>query len=619
MHTRKLAAMTALGLASVAGAQVASPPASTPPDATSPAAAAATPDIRSFRVANMPLIAGPLDLTQASDPIWIKGPKPAANTIAKLTLRAVESVVVDADVGQGAGKPIVLSMTLLGEEGREATAAALRGDKVYCGAGVGTGLGTGAGRILCLADRDGDRRFEAKLAGLGEVGNDPAQVAIVGAPEPLPAPVAYRAARADEVPAYPVVYSNCAKDHDRPRFNFMTAGDGPAINLEDLLRGGGGDPRSTQLISEMMSRMMAGRGAACQAADGMPATDPGYPAGLAKGSVVAQLGELVIAVAPKEQGAGVRLVRMTDAQALYRLNGAGVVPLSAMPTSKQNALGVTQKFNRPVIMTAGNVVVNEGVRKAGDTVLTTGFAHGYTGVLTRETTIRTLLSKRSLPAGTLVYGVPMSSSTVMTVNGIPRGPTTRGPTTADNVRLVWCVPVQEAEPVARPGARPAKPTTPGARWSATCLPTQGGERHTILKGQSPAFEVSSLRYDAGTSTNEGPAPVQENAAVVGPNAFGGPLTYRFRIAELTDSMIRVDQDTMVGDTAVFTRVHTIPRTGGEESGMSFAGGMIVFSGAGTDGVTVTRRLPFATGREVELRSGIVRKDAAVAAVPTPGT
>ena len=45
---------------------------------------------------------------------------------------------------------------------------------------------------------------------------------------------------------------------------------------------------------------------------------------------------------------------------------------------------------------------------AGDTILTAPFKHGYMGVLTEDTVIRTLFSKRSLPKGTLLYGVPMS-------------------------------------------------------------------------------------------------------------------------------------------------------------------------------------------------------------------
>lgn len=586
MGYRIFAAGAALGLATVAAAQV---PVGAPPE----------PGVRDLRVANMPLIAGPLDLAQPSDPIWIKGPQPTANTIARLTLRPLEAVVVDADMGQGLGKPLILSLTLVGEAGRDATAAAPTGDKVYCAAGVGA---KDAGRILCLADRDGDRRFDARMSGLGEVGGAPEQVAVVGPYEALPAPVAYRVARTGEAPTFPVIYRNCAKDHDRPRYSFAAEAKAPPVDLAEMLRAN--DPRNAQMMSEIMNRTMVGRGAPCQAADGMPATDPAYPRDVPKGSVVAQLGELVIAVAPKERGAGVRLVGLADPQLLYRLNGIAVVPLSSGATAKQNALGISQKFDRPVIMTAGSADVRTGLRRVGDVVLTTSFAHGYTGVLTQDTTIRTLLSKRSLPKGTLLYGVPMSSRTVMTINGVPRGPTNSGPTTADDVRLVWCVPVQEAD---------AKTGVPQGKWTATCLPTQGGTRHTILKGQLPAFEVASLRYDAGTSTNDGPAPVEERAGSVGASAFGGPLTYRFTMTALSADAITITQDTMVGDTAVFSRVHRVPRAAGNDSGLSFADGMVAFSGSGADGVTVTQQKPFAAGKDLDVRFGVLRKDAAAAA------
>lgn len=550
-------------------------------------------DVHALKAAHVPLVALPLDTGQRSANLWVKGERPKDNVLARVRLAPVRAVVVEEDLGQGAGKPLVLGLALSGAAGGLVTIADLakRADeRLYCADGVGPRF---AGKLLCLQDGDGDGRFERSLPGTAESGVDYAQLALLGKPETLDRPIAYRAARAEEVPVVDTVYSNCGKDHDRPRYALSVDRKEAALDLRALLEMG---PITPEALAGMnpaqlarIAAMLEGRsgGGACLAGEKMTAGDPLYPAGPASGAIAARLGELVIAVGPKDEGAPVRLVGLSEPERLYRLDGGAVLPLADAVTTKQNALAVSQKFDKPVLMTAGDAAVFEGERGIGDTVLETGFSHGYMGVLTQDTKIRTLLSSRSLPQGTVLYGVPMSSQLVTTINGIPQGGGFRmREPSADEVRLVWCVPVEDE-----------------GKWSATCLPNEADRRYTLLKGQRPAFEVTGLRYDAGTSTNDGKVPVVEQAGTL-----GKPLRYRFAIKAISDAEIMLVQETLFGDAVVHSRDHAVPRMKGMASGLSLGGGMIRFAAAdGADGkIMVTEAKPFRAGSDARVTLGIVR-------------
>lgn len=571
--------LAALGYAMATGAQ-----------APAPESGGARPGIHDLRPAFVPLVALPLDMGQASDPIWAAGEKPARNVIARLTLKPVEAAVVDADVGQGAGKSLDLVRAIADDPVQYETLTDLprRKARIFCTAGAA--IPAAGKRIFCLVDADADGRFEGKAYGLGEVGDQPEQLSVLGKTEPFPAPVPYRGAEPAEMK---VAFTNCAKDHDRPRYMFSLAPPGgQQPTLADLALGGTTAPsgaNAAQLRSELYLYSL--RSGACAVAERVREGEPLHPGGLPKGAAVARLGELVIQLGPKDAGAPVKLLGLREPRRLYRLDRGQVLLLSESSTQQQRALALGQKFDKPVVITAGQIKPEEGPKGVGDVVLTAGFQHGYMGVLTQETKIRTLLSSRSLPAGTVLYGVPMSSRRVRTFNGIPIGGGfgSAGIAEADDVHLTWCVPVEEE-----------------AKWTATCLPSQESDRYTLLKGQTPAFEVRSLSYAAGTTTNQGAVPV---ALKVGD--FGKPLSYRFRIKQITGTMLTLTRETLFGDSVVFTRDETVMRAKGETSGLLFSDGIMSFAeveGA-PDKLLVRVEEPFKLGEATDIRSGVLDAEA----------
>lgn len=565
---RKVFSLLALMLAGPALGQA--PTTAPPAPQADTAAPEAAPDfdVMNLRAAAVPMAAAPLDMAQSSDPIWMRGDRPARSLIAALTLRPVEAAVIEQDIGQGPGRTLVLSLAVTGAPGAlvsRTSLAAFGGERFYCGPGAGPRF---EGRIMCLADRNRDGRFEAGAFGLGETVPDWRQLSMIDRVEPLPAPIPYRAAHADELPAVTVDYTNCARDHDRPRYTLAVRSDGPPLTLEELLRANPEtlrtDPELARRVLEQLAQRAPG-GAGCETGEPVARGEALHPATLASGAVVARLGELVIAVGPRDEGAAVRLLGLRNPDRLYRITGIAVTPLSQGVTMRQGELATAQRFNRPVLMLAAEPEVREGPARAGDVIARAEIRHGYMGVLTQDTVIRTLLSRRSLAAGTTLYGIPMSTSRIMTRNGIPIGGTLPGAGAGGGVHLTWCVPVEDE----------------GA-WTATCLPQQDG-RYTILRGQRPAFEVRSMRYDAGTSTNEGDVPVAEREG-----GFGEPLRYAFTLRAVAADALTIAQDTLFGDRVVSSREHRVPRRPGRPGILRFADGALTLS-EGPDGTIAVRR------------------------------
>ncbi|HEX8256770.1 MAG TPA: hypothetical protein VF589_03990, partial [Allosphingosinicella sp.] len=150
-----IASAAALALASAAPAQ---------PGGSAETAA----KMHEFRAANVPLVAQPLDLSQKSDPIWVKGERPPGNVIARLALKPVEAIVVAEDVGQGSGQALLAALALAGAAGAYSRTADLQGareQRIYCGA-----TPAGTFKILCLQDQDGDGRLDHAMPGAAEAG-----------------------------------------------------------------------------------------------------------------------------------------------------------------------------------------------------------------------------------------------------------------------------------------------------------------------------------------------------------------------------------------------------------------------------------------------------------------
>ncbi|HEX8258427.1 MAG TPA: hypothetical protein VF589_12425, partial [Allosphingosinicella sp.] len=377
-----------------------------------------------------------------------------------------------------------------------------------------------------------------------------------------------------------VTYKNCARDHDRPGFMVVTEAAAPSPQVLAMLA------RLNPVQRAQLEALMARAASPCERGEPVAAGSADYRGSAAPGAVLARLGELVIEVGPKKAGAPVRLLGMRTPDRLYRLDRGALVALAGHVTPKQNSLAVFKKFDRPVLMISGPVEVAEGVRGAGNAVLTASVEHGYMGELTQETTIRTLFSSRSLPKGTTLYGIPMASRVVMTRNGVPVGDSGVGrQPRADDLHLTWCVPVEEQ-----------------GQWTATCLPTNG-DSYTLLKGQRPAFEVRSLSYTASTTTNPGAVPVIQKSG-----SFGRSLQHRFTIREVTPTRISLAQETLYGGVVVHSRPHELARLAGKPSALFFGGGAVTFADAGAGKLLVKRHDAFEAGSDaMHAQSGVMSR------------
>jgi len=575
-----------------------------PPAPPAPPAPSEPIDIHALRPAFVPFVALPLDTAQTSDPIWVKGDRPASSLIARMTLRPAETIIVEQDLGQGAGKKLVLLRAFAGDQKRfRAMSDSAGPQRIYCADGAAL---RDWARIPCFEDRDGDGALESRIFGLGESGNKADQLSILAKAQPIAAPVRYRPAVAGEVPEIAIAVTNCSRGHERPAF---TMGPAPTAGRSepDALALALGAPPAEGLTPEQLAQrrseidnLVYRTSGVCTESQRVREGEPLHPGAVAKGGAVARMHELVVSIGSKEEGAPVRLLGLRDPERLYRRSYGGFLPVSDGPTFKQKGLALEQKFDRPVLQTAGAAEVNEGRRAVGDTIMTVGFRHGYMGVLTQDTVIRTLFSKRSLPQGTVLYGVPMSYSTTLSYGGRPIKLPTIGVAAPDpeEVRLVWCVPVQDAE-----------------EWSATCLPHQGSaDRYTLLKGQRPAFEVTGFSFAANQASNPGAVPVEMQEG-----DFGQPLSWRFRLKEIAADHILLTQETLFGDSLISSKDISIIRTAGADSGLSFSGGMIAFSDVegAADAMNVKLERPLKIGSAPAVQSGIIRFKGPVPSPPLP--
>ena len=559
----------------------------------------ADPNIHALRPAFVPLVALPLDTAQASDPIWIKGDHPASTIVARMTLRPLETVVVEQNVGQGNGRKLILLRALAGDQWRyrSVSDAGSGKQRIYCADALAL---SDAGRIPCFEDRDGDGTLESRIFGLGEGGDKAEQLSILAKAIPMGVPVRYRPAAADEAGDIPVAIVNCRKGHERPAWRMSPASALGQNEVELALRAvppaGLTPEQEAQRRSELNNAVfeMAGN---CEESERVREGEPLHPGTLPKGAAVARLGELVIQIGPKEEGAPVRLLGLRDPNRLYRRGFGPFVPASDAPTFKQRSLALEQKFDRPVLITAGTAAVEEGRRSVGDTILTIGFHHGYMGVLTQDTVIRTLFSKRSLPKGSVLYGVPMTYSTTLSYGGKPLHlPTIAGVPDPDTVKLVWCVPVQDE-----------------LQWTATCLPHQGAaDRYTLLKGQKPAFEVTGFTFAANQASNPGAVPVEMQDG-----DFGRPLSWRFRIKEIDPTGIVLAQETMFGDEMVSSKELRIPRLTGQIGALGISGGILTLDEIEgvADAVTIRTQRPLRIGLEPRVEAGMLKRSPKIAPPP----
>jgi hypothetical protein len=495
-----------------------------------------------LRVASVPLLILPPDQAQRGDPLWLHGDVvPGANVIARARLRPVDAIVVDQNLGQGAGRPLILWLALAGPtewlvDRSEARPTSTSHSRLFCGDGEAF-----QGRILCFVDRNRDGRLEGVARGLSEGGREMRQLSLVGPTAPLPAPIAYRAAREDELPTIDVEFQGCAPHGGRPGYRAVVAGAAPQVSAAM--------PRAEFAGEGIVNPLL------CQRAQSVESHDTLYREGSAGGGQALRLGELVIGVVRSDHDSSVaRVAGLRNPDRLYRITGNVVSPISETLIESQRRAAIEQRVSRPVLMFAAAPTVNEGARAAGEIVMTVPLRHGYTGVLTGPVEVHNILVNWQLPAGTLVYGVPVIIREAVAINNALIH-TSSAVATADDYRFLWCTPVEYH-----------------GQWSATCvIEDEGGYR--MIEGQRPAFEAPGADFLHAPFNRSALQMAQREAD------FGRPLSYRFTLTSISPTEFVIARDTMFGDSVTDHFERSVARMSGRPTVVRIAGGSISFADA----------------------------------------
>lgn len=443
--------------------------------------------IKAAAIIDVPLVLGGIDVGQSSSTLWAKGDQPGNPLLANITLRPVQAAMLDAGAGTGAKDGILWRAFAGGGIG------VMHSDELRLNSGPHTYCGVMPGRsgMACFTDQDADGSFDHVAQALAERGTKPYHVTIAKGAQALPTPLAYHVLPDAQRPVVTVALKNCAKDYDRPRFTALSTDD------RDL----------PTLASGFVWQAKDSSFAACRRGSRMDSV-PGSPVAAPDGGYIAQIGPLAFTVGPKKDPR-LTLVGPVDRQGLYRLEGANLVSLDIGHTPDQAHLLAAKKFPYPVMMTDAGAAIREGLVPVGEPLATIPFHHAYRGRLTQDISISTLFGKRSLPAGTVVYGFPAQSRLTMTVNGMPNIETV-GDEQYRNIRLelTWCAPVHGTAP-----EKPKPDAVGRGGWSAACIPYSSLGNHTIIADMQPAFFVMGVAYNAATSSNDGPPPIRREDAI----------------------------------------------------------------------------------------------------------
>ena len=512
-----------------------------------PAAAIAQVDpvaaIKAASTVDVPLVLESPASAGAASGLWVKGGAPANPLLATLSARPVQvAAMVPSDAG---GTPEVLWRAFAGGKSAAKTLSELRlqeGPRMFCGAATPRGT-------ACWIDKDGNGSFDQMALGVPERGARPYHVTIIRAAEPLSAPVPYRVLPDADRPAIPLEIRNCDKDYDRPRFTARST-----VDRAIPLAAGEWHQKDSSF-------------AYCRRGSQITPTAANLHE-VPPGGYLGRIGPLTFAVGPKKSPT-LRLLGLADPAALYRLEGADLVALSVGPTPRQAQLTARQEFPYPVLMALEGTSIHDGPLAAGQVLATVPFRHAYRGKLTQDITIQTLLGKRSVGAGTVVYGFParQSVSYSMRVGYGPATPVQQAKGESEyrdaTMALTWCAPVQDTTPAK------GEPKDMGrGGWTASCMPYSQFGNHTIINKVLPAFNVTGVAYDVNTSSNEGPPPIERNDAV----EFAAPLRLFYTFEGVEGDFILLSQKIYFGEELTSQSMMRIYVQGGR--------GVVNIAGAG---------------------------------------
>jgi hypothetical protein len=437
--------------------------------------------IKDAALIDIPFVMGDIDPGQGADMLWATGDRPANSLLAKFSIRPLQ-VATMAIAGTEQARPLLWrafpggGITRL----RSDDLKLADGPRYFCGP-VGSERG-----FSCFVDEDGNGSFDHAAEAIAERGAKPYHITIIKAVRPLNTPQAYQILADELRPAVTIELRNCARDYDRPRYAALSTAD-----------------RNVPVASSTFTwHDKDSSFASCRRGSELDSSSDRNVV-IPKGGYLAEMGPLAFAVGPKKN-AKLTLAGPVDPYALYRLEGANLVSMNIGHTPNQAELIALKKFPYPVLMTDAGAVIHDGSLATGDRLATVPFRHAYRGKLTQDISISTLFGKRSLAAGTVVYGFPAQFRITRTVRGIPDLQTV-GDEEYRNIKLelTWCAPVHDVDPGKE------KPNAIGkGGWSAACIPHSTLGTHTIITDLQPAFGVANISYNVDTSSNDGPPPIE---------------------------------------------------------------------------------------------------------------
>ena len=499
--------------------------------------------VHRLRGIDVPLRLLPPEPGQPKASIWHSGPMPDVTLLARLRTVPVGEALATVTTKNGETKELRLAEAAWRPTSDPKPTFSLAG-KLYCGRDVKltAEAGTMGAVNMCLIDEDRDGVFDAYAQSEGAETGTVHSLYLIGPPLPLAKPVAYSVVEQPTL-TNTAEWHNCGKDWDLPYFRpYLLAGDVPLA---------------------APSRLSAERhGVYCDKAEAVTTILPTN-----KGGRVASLGGLVFDIDKKSSGAGATVVELRQQDRIYREEDGKVVPLSVGMTPTHVNIATAQLFDQKPYQYNGQSEIKEGSFGTDEVFLTLGFKHGYTGTVTQDISIRTLLSKREVAAGTAVFGVPAEKRTVL-VGGyggdIYLGPPVKREV---NTAIVWCLPNREEEIV-----RDRKTNMPTGEikiiWNATCLPETSAGNHTILQDQQPALAVRDMRMDANISTNDGPAPVKQTDSA----DFGGTLKFRYSVKSVSGRFVTLKEEVLLGEEITSTKDVLILNLGTNGAPFTASGG-----------------------------------------------
>ncbi|MFM2302431.1 MAG: hypothetical protein RLZZ84_2167 [Pseudomonadota bacterium] len=486
---------------------------------------AAVQGIRDAMIIDVPLVLDRVEPGDGQGALWVKGPQPSNTTFARFYVKPMQ--VAQLEIA-GATAP-TSDDTLLWRAFPGGLVSAMRANQLdlvrapryFCR------RASAAMPALCFIDDNADGRFDRAASAMAERGKNAYHLTVMKASQRLDQPLAYRILGNDQRPDVAITLDNCARDYDRPRFAARSMADKGTMPVQT---GFAWMEKDSSLSSCRRSRQL----------DAVPnGASPPPPGGF-----VAQLGPFAFTVGEKKNPR-FALAGPVDPQALYRIEGNSLVELSVGFTPAQAQLVAVKAFPYPMLMADEGATIASGSVAKGGLLASVPFHHAYRGRLTQDVTISTLFGKRSVAAGTMVYGFPARSSLTFTRGGVPQMSTVGDEDFRQiNLQLTWCAPIHRE---VGPKDKPAPVGRNG--WSAACLPHSQLGNHTILTDRHPAFAISGVSYDAATSSNNGPPPVERNDEL----SFEKPLRLEYVFEAREGEFIALREEIRFGDEVTSSR------------------------------------------------------------------